>query len=199
MVLFFVCAKIDSFSQISDTSEHIWRISVWIASILRSINHVESATWWASRFTPLFIPLNSSNRLFTVLSCNFNHIFCVSYRFAYSPFVWNDYFHFCLQCRRDEYLCGMVCGFMIVGTITTKKKHIHKRLLNLEKRRERERDKKGQWDEKSLLCSFASTPSCWRHCSRHFISFAVHALNFIKPLSQGRYGMITQCFFCRHR
>lgn len=118
---FFVCAKIDSFSQISDTSEHIWRISVWIASILRSINHVESATWWASRFTPLFIPLNSSNRLFTVLSCNFDHIFCVSYRFAYSPFVWNDYFHFCLQCRRDEYLCGMVCGFMIVGTITTKK------------------------------------------------------------------------------
>lgn len=79
------------------------------------------------------------------------------------------------------------------------KKYIHKRLLNLEKRKERERDKKEQRDEKSLLCSFASTPSYSRHCSHHFISFAVHALNFIKPLSQGRYGMITQCFFCRHR
>lgn len=192
-----VCAKIDTFSQISDTSEHVWRICVWIASILRSINHVESATWWASRFTPSFIPLNSSNRLFTVLSRNFDHVFCVSYRFAYSPFVWNDYFHFCLQCRRYAYLCGMVCGFMIVGTITTKKTTFISDYWTWRKgERERERDKKGQRDEKSLLCSFASTPSYSRHCSRHFISFSVHALNFIKPLSQGRYGMITQC---RHR
>lgn len=58
--------------QIRNTYARIDRRCVWIASISRSINHGESATWWASHF---FIhSLNSSNRLFTGLSRKFDLI-----------------------------------------------------------------------------------------------------------------------------